>query len=52
MESTIESEAKTWSPVRCMEAARTGAPALARTALTPMERSRVLLPDIFEPLTM
>ena len=33
-------------------AARTGAPASASTALTPTARSSVLLPDMFEPLTM
>ena len=31
--------------------ARTGAPASASIALTPTARSRVLLPDMFEPLT-
>lgn len=31
--------------------ARTGAPAIASTALIPTVRSSVLLPDIFEPLT-
>jgi len=31
--------------------ARTGAPASARTALVPTVRSRVLLPDMLEPLT-
>ena len=32
--------------------ARTGAPVSARTALTPTVRSSVLLPDMFEPLTI
>ena len=31
--------------------ARTGAPAWASTALIPTVRSRVLLPDMLEPLT-
>ena len=33
-------------------AARTGAPASANTEFNPTERSRVLLPDMFEPLAM
>ena len=33
-------------------AAVTGAPAQARTALSPMARSRVLFPDMLEPLTI
>ena len=33
-------------------AARTGAPASASTTLTPTDRSSVLFPDMFEPLTM
>ena len=33
-------------------AARTGAPAIASTTLTPTVRSSVLLPDMFEPLTI
>ena len=38
---------------RCelQRAARTGAPAIASTVLMPMVRNRVLLPDMFEPLT-
>ena len=32
--------------------ARTGAPASASTTLVPTERSSVLLPDMFEPLTI
>ena len=36
---------------RRSRSARTGAPASARTALTPTVRSSVLLPDMFEPLT-
>jgi hypothetical protein len=31
--------------------ARTGAPACASTALTPIVRSSVLFPDMFDPLT-
>ena len=34
------------------DSARTGAPASAITALTPTVRKRVLLPDMFDPLTM
>ena len=34
------------------DAAQTGAPAWAKTAATPMDRSMVLLPDMFEPVTM
>ena len=37
---------------RRSRAARTGAPISARTALTPTERSSVVLPDMFDPLTM
>ena len=33
-------------------AARTGAPASASTTLTPTPRSSVLLPDMFDPLTI
>jgi hypothetical protein len=36
----------------CSRAARTGAPANANTQFKPTERSSVLLPDIFEALTM
>ena len=32
--------------------ARTGAPASASTTLTPTPRSSVLLPDMFDPLTI
>ena len=31
--------------------ARTGAPAIARIAFVPTVRRRVLLPDMFDPLT-
>ena len=37
---------------RRRRAARTGAPISARTALTPTERSSVVLPDMLEPLTI
>ena len=39
------------SGVRRSCAHRTGAPAWARTALTPIVRSSVLFPDMFDPLT-
>ena len=40
------------SGVRRIRVARTGAPASARTALRPMVRINVLLPAMFEPLTI
>ena len=50
-ESWIRSVAPTASALMRSDAARTGAPACASTALMPTVRSSVLLPDMFEPLT-
>ncbi len=51
-ESWTCSVAPTASGVSVSAAARTGAPAIASTTLTPTVRSSVLLPDMFEPLTI
>ncbi len=44
-------EAPTDSAGNRMKVARTGAPMVASSVFTPTARNRVLLPDMFEPLT-
>ena len=48
----MRSVAPTASGVSRSREARTGAPARASTALIPTVRNKVLLPDMFEPLTI
>ena len=51
-ESSMRSVAPTTSAEIRSRRAVTGAPARASTTLTPTDRSSVLFPDMFEPLTM
>src|SRR5947209_146580 len=48
-ESVTRMEAPGWMCEMRKDAAETGAPAHARTLLSPIERRRVLFPDMFEP---